>query len=62
MGAIVVVMLVQNIFDRGNYISPVTAKTKKRDNGLGPRWEKPRPLEKRNRFGAKEILARNVIK
>lgn len=54
-------MLVQNIFNCSNSISPLTVKTEKRGSGLGLRCKKPKPPEKKDKPGAKEVSTRGII-
>ena len=55
-------MLAQSILDRGDSVSPSTAETEGRGSGLGLRWERPRPPERRDRPGAKEVSARGAMR
>lgn len=43
-------------------MSPSTAKIGKRDNSLGLRCGRPRPLERKDRLKVKKILIRDAIK
>lgn len=54
-------MLVRNILDCGNFVSSSTTGTKERGSSFGLRCGRLKPSEKRNRPGAKEVLAKDAI-
>lgn len=60
--ASVALMLVQSILNCGDSVLSLTTETKGRGSSLSLRWKRIRLLERKNRPGAKEVLARSAMR